>query len=180
MPAAERRRIFIEVSGPDVDALFAETWWQLRQVARARLRGERSDHTLSPTALVNEAYLRLKGTENLAFDDPEQFLGLAGWVMRNVLLDHARRRAADKRQSPTPAGPPAPFTPAPTLATDLERALGTLREVSARQAQILELRTLADLSFEEIAQQLGVSESTVYREWRLARAFLVTFLEVEV
>lgn len=169
--------------GPDTDRpqqvseLLPEVWDELRRIARAQLRGERAGHTLQPTALVNEAYFRLARVEGERWSDPQSFCALAARAMRQVLIDHARRRQAAKRGAreegllePAPA-------PLPVDLLALDELLARLRALSPRQCQIVELRFLAGFTLEETAEELGLSTRTVQRDWRLARAWLRRELE---
>ena len=155
--------------------LFSEVYGQLRALAGSYLRRERAAHTLQPTALVHEAFLRL---QDLAGEDaPERgrFLAIAALAMRQVLVDSARRRLAEKRQKHTVTLEEG------LLGTDpqtvdllaLDRALDDLAEVEPQRARIVELRFFIGLSCEETADVLGVSPRTVVRQWRSSRAFLL-------
>jgi len=161
-------------------ALLLETVYSsLKRIAQAQLRGERAGHTLQPTALVHEAYLRLLGQQSLDWRDRAHFYGLAAVTMRRILVDHARRRNARKRG----AGEVQPLTlatfepgavgPAGDVGLlDLDRALTRFAEGSPRAAKIVELRYFAGLELEEIAEALEVSLRTVERDWRFARVWL--------
>lgn len=154
---------------------------ELHHRAAGYLRRERRDHTLTPTALVHEAYLRLAGQRDVAWQNRSQFHALASQSMRRILVDHARARLAAKRPSPhlrldiddqglgdrlsTPGQPHVEV-----LAVD--RALHELARVDARQAQIVELRYFGGLSEQETADAMQISRSTVSREWQMARAWL--------
>jgi RNA polymerase sigma factor (TIGR02999 family) len=149
---------------------------ELRVRAARHLRRERAGHTLSPTALVNEVYLRLCGQERVGWQNRSHFFGVAAKIMRRVLLDHARRVLRIKR-----GGAWRRLTLDPALlwqeARDvdlvaLDSALEELAQLDAQQAQIVELRYFAGLSVEEAAEVVGVSASTVKREWASARAWL--------
>lgn len=150
---------------------------ELRQLARAQLRRERPDHTLQPTALVHEAFLRLAGQREAAGANRSQFFSLAARLMRRVLVDHARARQAAKR-----GGPAARLSLAgleieiPEMAVDfldLDRALDRLAAAFERPARIVELRFFGGLEVEEVAALLAVSERTVKRDWSFARAWLL-------
>jgi RNA polymerase sigma factor (TIGR02999 family) len=149
---------------------------ELRRIADAYLRRERAGHTLQPTALVNEAWLRLVRQENASFAHRRQFYGLAAQVMRRILVDHARAARADKRggsalRTELPAGL---FVDAPPLDAllSLDRALTDLAHVSPRQAQVIEMRYFAGLNVQEVAELLSVSIGTVSRDQRVAEAWL--------
>ena len=148
---------------------------ELKRQAARHLRRERRDHTLRPTALVHEVYLRLVGQDRVAWKSRAQFFGVAAQVMRRILVDHARRRAADKRAGGWRRVALDEELPAPTRDVDLvqlERALQELSALDPEKVRMVELRFFAGLSLEETAEVLEVSPSTVTREWRLARAWL--------
>jgi RNA polymerase sigma factor (TIGR02999 family) len=163
-------------SRASLEGLTAELHRELRRLAAGAMRGERSDHTLQPTALVNEAYLRLANFPGLEIVGRSQFLALAARVMRQVLVDHARGRRRDKRGGGAlrvtlgDAQTPDPATPYDLLA--LDEALERLARVSEQQVRIVELRYLAGLSVEEVAAVLDVSPTTVKRDAAMAKAWL--------
>jgi RNA polymerase sigma factor (TIGR02999 family) len=149
---------------------------ELRQIAARALQSERDDHTLQPTALVHEAYLRMVGGENVPWQNRAHFLGCASRVMRNILVDHARARRAGKR-----GGGDARVTLTEALglahARDvdlvaLDDALTALAETDEQKCRIVELRYFGGLSEVEVAEVLGVSERTVRRGWTMAKAWL--------
>lgn len=149
---------------------------ELHRLAAAKMRFERGNHTLQPTALVHEAYLRLTDRSQPLGNDRIQVLGLAAHIMRNILVDHARSHQAEKRgagavQVTLDEGlVAAPGSMVDVLAID--DALSRLAKFDQRQADILELHFFAGLTFEEIALQLGLSARTVKRDWSMARAWL--------
>ena len=156
------------------EALLEKVYATLRRIASSQLRGERPGHTLQPTALVHEAYLRLLGQQGIDWRDRAHFFGLAAVTMRRVLVDHARARNARKRRRDEAAEPL-------TLATqggpgvellDLDRALTDFARSYPRQAKVVEMRYFAELELEEIAVCLDVSPTTVKRDWTFARAWL--------
>ena len=158
--------------------LFAE----LHQLARRQMRQERRQHTLQPTALINEAYVRLLRGGRVDFRDRAHFFAVASTVMRRVLVDHARRRVANKRgDGAEPVelrdedGVATPHPPETVLAIDA--ALATLAASHPRQARVVELRFFAGMTEEEIAVLLDVSSRTVKREWTLAKAWLYQYLK---
>jgi RNA polymerase sigma factor (TIGR02999 family) len=171
--------LLVSLSGGDraaLDEFIPLVYRELRRLAGGYLRGERPGHTLQPTALANEVYLRLVDLSRIELKDRTHFFAIAGRMMRRVLIDHARRHRAQKRGGPATrivfdeaAGQPAPpgFDP-----TDLADALASLEQMDERQARIVELRFFGGLTVEEIAQVLDVSTPTVKREWRTARAWL--------
>lgn len=165
------------------EQVFAAVYGELRAIARRQMSGERAGHTLQATALVNEALLKLIGEERARWQNRDQLLALAAQAMRRVLVDHARRRDADKRPDPAAR---VSMTLAEQQAAEaqvdvvcLDRALLRLAELDARQAQIVELRYFGGLTAEEVAASLRVSLATVNREWRVARAWLRVTLAAE-
>lgn len=163
-----------------LDAASAVVYPELRRIADAYLRRERADHTLQPTALVHEAYLRLQAAGQLRFEDRRQFYALAAQMMRRILVDHARATRADKRGGAhvrtsidtalgRSLGVDAP--PLVDLLT-LDRALTKLASVSPRQARVIELRYFAGLGVEDLAEILEVSAATISRDQRVAEAWL--------
>jgi RNA polymerase sigma factor (TIGR02999 family) len=158
------------------DQLLRLVYQELRRRAAACLRRERNNHTLNPTALVHEAYLRLVG-QSAAYGNRSQFFALAATMMRRVLVDHARARARAKRPPPQlqvgldslPIPAAAPSRP-DLLAID--RALTELATFDPRQARIVELRFFGGLTVDETANAIGMSAATVKREWNVARAWL--------
>ncbi len=157
--------------------LFEAVYSELRGMAAAFLRNERSDHTLQPTALVNEAYLRLLGVTDTEWENRAHFFKMASTVMRHILVDHARARRAHKREGRLARVTFDDVLPAFSN-TDLDRvlavdeALQRLAEWDARQAKVVELRYFAGFDVAETADILGVSEKTVKRDWSMARAWL--------
>jgi RNA polymerase sigma factor (TIGR02999 family) len=146
---------------------------ELRRRAAGYLRGERPGHTLQPTALVHEAYLRLVGRRE-PWHNRSQFFGIASNLMRQILVDHARRRRAAKRDGIRVALDEA-AQPAPEREVDLVRlddALAELSTLDPRQGRVVELRYFGGLTLEEAAEVLGVSVATVKRDWTMARAWL--------
>jgi RNA polymerase sigma factor (TIGR02999 family) len=154
------------------DALFPLLYAELRRQAARYLRRERRCHTLEPGGLVNEADLRLAGVHGIDWDSRGHFFAIAARVMRQVLVDHARRRRAAKRDGclVTLTDPSAGEAPLELL--DLESALSELNALDPRQARVVELRAFAGLDVEQTAEATGLSERTVKREWQTARAWL--------
>lgn len=158
------------------DRVVASLYAELRRLARRSLSGEAPGHTLEPTALVHEAYLRLAGQNRVDWQGRAHFFGVAATVMRRILLQHARAKRAGKRGSGAvrvaleDASPWATVDPEQILAVD--QALLNLAKLDPRQARILELRLFAGLSVEEVATVLAISTATVKRDWRLSTAFL--------
>lgn len=149
---------------------------ELRRLARRYMRGERPDHTLQPTALVHEAYLRLAGQRGVDWQDRAHFFGVAAQLMRRILVDHARARNAEKRGGHEPRialDDALAFTEekcAELLA--LDEALSRLAQRDPRQARVVELRFFGGLSEDEAAEVLGISTRTLKRDWSVARAWL--------
>lgn len=166
--------------GPVARELFESVYADLRRLADRILSRERADHTLQPTALVHESWLKLADQERARFEDQAHFLAMAATAMRNILVDHARGRGAQKR-----GGAWGRVTLDARLADvtrevdvlALEDGLEKLEGLDPRQAKVVELRFFGGLSEEEVARVLGISRSTVTREWRMARAFLAKGLE---
>ena len=161
-----------------VEAVYPE----LRRIAARHLRGERIGHTLQPTAIVNEAYVRLAQQEpGKQWQDRTHFFAVAARVVRAVLIDHARARRAAKRGSGAvsvelavaDASVPAP----PVDLLDLDTALRMLEGIDPEQGRIVELRYFAGLSIEETAEALGTSPSTVKRGWLVAKTFIRRHLD---
>ncbi len=150
---------------------------ELHRLADRQMRGERGGHSLTPTALLHEAWLRLRPEDGAGAADRAAFLGLAARRMRQVLVDHARRRDADKRGGGawkvTLSNLPDEAAPDPQIdVLDLEQALQQLEAHDARKARVVELRYFGGLEMVEVAQLLGVSRATAQRDWEVARAFL--------
>lgn len=158
----------------DVDAIL---YRELRALAADFLKRERPDHTLQTTALVHEAWIKLRDQDEARWQDHAHFVTIASQAMRRILVDHARRKWADKRGAgmhrvtlATDITPAADSSEIDVLA--LDEALANLAELDERQAQIVELRFFAGLTVDEVAQAIDVSPRTVASEWRLARAWL--------
>jgi RNA polymerase sigma factor (TIGR02999 family) len=157
---------------------------ELRRIAVRHLRGERANHTLQPTALVHEVYLRIVDRRQADWQNRAHFFGVAAVVMRRILVDHARRQRASKRGegvrcvSIDEAREVAASNEMPILA--LDQALGRLEEVDSDLAKIVELRAFGGLTIEETAHVLNVSPSTAKRDWRTAKAWLNRELGSEV
>jgi RNA polymerase sigma factor (TIGR02999 family) len=149
---------------------------ELRRMAARQLRRERSNHTLQPTALVHEVYLRLVDQRQVDWQDRAHFLGVAARVMRRILVDHARRHGARKRGDGVQCvslgvvEEPAASSDLPVLA--LDQVLSRLETADPDLARIVELRAFGGLTIDEAAHVLKVSPSTAKRDWRTARAWL--------
>lgn len=173
-----------ELKRGDKDALgklIPLVYAELRRLAGRYLQGERVGHTLQPTALVHEAYLRLVEQDRADWKNRAQFLGVAAQLMRRILVDYARARETDKRDGKATrmniAGSERGTDGAQTeeiLAVD--EAIERLAALDARQAQVVELRYFAGLTIEETAEALGISVQTVKRYWVMAAAWLRTQL----
>jgi RNA polymerase sigma factor (TIGR02999 family) len=147
----------------------------LKRRAARYLRGERREHTLRPTALVHETYLRLVGQDRVAWKSRAQFFGVAAQVMRRILVDHARERGAAKRAGGWCRVSLDEDIGAPSRDLDLVELESALQELSAldpEKVRMVELRFFGGLNLEETAEVLRVSPSTVTREWRMTRAWL--------
>ena len=187
MPAPDEvTRLLQEASGGNQDAmgrLIPLVYDQLRKLAAVRFERERADHTLQPTALVHEAYLRLVDQRRVRWQNRAHFIGVAAHLMRRILIDHARGRDAVKRgggrehvmleddfdERPDLQAPAAP--PAIDMVA-LDEALARLTALDAQQGRIVELRFFGGLTVDETAHVLGISPATVKRDWRLAKVWL--------
>ena len=176
----------------DGDAEAFEALWPLvykdvRQLARRQMAGERGDHTLQGTALVNEAFIRLAGQRAIEWQNREQFLSLASKIMRRVLVDYARQRGAQRRGDGAPrlslhdtqaalevdeAQALASFNDERVDVIAIDAALTRLEKIDAPQSRIVELRYFGGLTLDETAGVAGISLATVKREWAMARAWL--------
>ncbi|WP_300620105.1 ECF-type sigma factor [Dokdonella sp.] len=147
---------------------------ELKALAARAMRSEREGHTLQTTALVNEACVRVLGQERIDASNRAQFLGIAAQMMRRVLVDHARRRAASKRPSSDQriAIDEIDLPAAETDLIGLDGALERLFAINPRQARVVDLKFFAGLELEQIADTLDVARPTVVRDWRMARAWL--------
>jgi len=165
-----------------LDKLMPLVYSELRRLAGNYLRRERQGHTLQPTALVNEAYLKLIDQKNAKWQNRAQFYGVAAQLMRRILVDHARQHQAAKRGgsdqqrlSITSAGQLAEKPDIDLLA--LHEALEELKAFDSQQERIVELRFFGGLSIEETAEVLSIGHATVERDWKMARAWLRRKLE---
>lgn len=162
--------------GRALDAVMPVVYDELRAIARRQLGAERSDHTLQPTALVHEAYLRLGRLERIEWLNRAQFFAIAARAMRRVLVDHALARRAAKRGG---GAEHVPLDEALLVSVEdageilaLNEALARLEAREPRLARVVECRYFAGFSIEETAEALGVSPATVKRDWAVARAWL--------
>ena len=153
---------------------------ELRRLARRQMAGERPGHTLQPTALVNEAYLRLVNLKQMQWQDRAHFFAMAARLMRRILVDFARSRGYQKRGG---GAPQVSFTRAldvaaaqPTDVVALDGALEALAQVDERKSRVVELRFFGGLSIEETAEVLNISRETVKRDWKFAKMWLLRHL----
>jgi RNA polymerase sigma factor (TIGR02999 family) len=156
------------------DELLPLLYDELRRLALAQLRRERPDHTLQPTALVHEAYLRLVD-QNAAFDGRAHFMSVAALAMRRILTDHARRRSAAKREGGKLVTFDETVAASPDRSDEIlavDEALERLAKLSPRQARLVELRYFVGLSIEEAAEALDISAATAKRDWAVAKSWL--------
>jgi len=154
---------------------------ELRRLAGVYMARERRDHTLQATALVNEAFVRLIGAQDVRWQDRTHFLGIAARLMRRVLVDHARTRAFQKRggrDRKVSLDDAMLISPAPPVdVLTLDRALEALGAVDSRKSRVIEMRYFGGMTVEETADALHVSTQTVKRDWRLAKLWLLRELE---
>lgn len=168
-----------------LERLLPLVYAELRSIAAKHLGSERPGHTLQPTALVNEAYLRMRGLANVPWHDRTHFFAIASRIMRRLLVDHARARMAQKRGSDAPRveltereGETKTSLDAAEL-IDLDRALDELAVRSPRMARLVELRFFSGLDIDETSSLLGCSTRTARRDWAFARAWLLSRLSAE-
>ncbi|MBV6497678.1 MAG: RNA polymerase subunit sigma-70 [Acidobacteria bacterium] len=171
--------ILVRLSDGDKDAvndLLPFVYDELRRLAGNYLRQERSDHTLQPTALVNEAYLKMVDITQISWQNKAHFVAVAANQMRRILVDHARRRNAFKRGGEfhilTLNDEIDKAADETTELIELDDALNELAKMDAVKAQIVEMRYFGGLTMEEVAEVLGVSVITVKRHWKMTKAWL--------
>ncbi len=162
-----------------LNSLFSSVYWELHRLAEHHMSGEREGHLLQPSALVNEAFIRLAAGAPVEWAGRTQFFGFSARIMRQILVDatHEPSRAAERGANQTHLDlsrlhDHRHATPAPVAVIDLNVALDELAALDARQAKVVELRYFGGLENGEIATVLSISESTVIREWHIARAWL--------
>jgi len=160
-----------------LDRLLPLVYAELHRMAAVYLRRERVDHTLQPTALINEAYLRLVGSSNVTWGNRAHFFGIAARVMRRILVDHARQHQADKRGAdfqkvPIDAANEPSSKPEDVDLVALDAALSRLAELDPEQCKLVELRYFAGLTIEEAAEAMSLSVATARRRWTSAKAWL--------
>jgi RNA polymerase sigma factor (TIGR02999 family) len=164
----------------DERALVELVYHDLHRLASSFLRRNRPGHTLQTSALLNEAYLRIASSDSARFQDRQHYVRVAACAMRQVLVDHARRRSAQKRDTRSIVDLDRPGWIDRGKMEEyitIDASLRKLAEIDARQAEIVELRFFGGLSVEETAQALAISEKTVKRDWSMARAWLRGELE---
>ncbi len=178
-PAENVTRLLIELSKGDraaVDLLLPVIYDELRKLAANYLRRERPDHTLQPTALVHEAYMKLIDQSRVNWQNRAHFFGVAAQIMRRLLVDHARKHNAEKRgQDFQKLSLDENIDRAVERSAELialDDALKTLATFDEQKARMVELRYFGGLSIEETADVLGVTPTTIKRHWRLAKAWL--------
>jgi RNA polymerase sigma factor (TIGR02999 family) len=175
----EVTRLLVQLTDGDgaaMDELLPLVYAELRRLAASYLRRERSDHTLQPTALVHEAYLRMVDQTQVRWQNRAHFFGVAAQMMRRILVDHARSQHAEKRGGDAQKlSLDENIDVSGERAADLvalDEALSRLAEIDPQKSRVVELRFFGGLSVEETAEVLGVSAPTVKRHWRLAKAWL--------
>ena len=176
----EITRMLIELTDGNrdvVDQILPHIYDELKRLASSYLRRERSDHTLQPTALVHEAYMKLIDQKRVHWQNRAHFFGIAAQVMRRILLDHARKHQAGKRGGEVEKLPieeeilvVSHDKSAELIA--LDDALQELAKLDEQKAKVVELRYFGGLSIEETAEVMGVSVPTINRQWRMAKAWL--------
>jgi RNA polymerase sigma-70 factor, ECF subfamily len=165
----------LTTGNPELDRLLPDIYDELRRLAGRAMKDQRSDHTLQPTALVHEVYLKLASSAGAAPTDRTHFLATAARAMRQILVDHARARGAGKRGGGAFKVTLSLAGASEAEAFDLlafDEALRRLESLDEQQARIVELRYLVGLSVEEVAESLGVSPRTVKRDAAMAKAWL--------
>jgi RNA polymerase sigma factor (TIGR02999 family) len=164
-----------------LNELLPLVYQELRAIARHKLRHERDGHTLDSTALVHEAYLKLVGLDRVQWQSRAHFLAIAAQVMRNILVNHARRRKRAKRGGGAPHAALDEATNLPASEADrilsLDAALERLAAANQRHARLVECRFFGGMTIEESAEVLEISPATVKRDWTLLRAWLARELE---
>jgi len=167
-----------------LDDLMPLVYHELRKLASSYLKSERRDHTLQPTALIHEAYLRMVDQDLPQWQNRAHFYGVAARLMRQILVDHARTRRASKRGGEQPRvslddAPPVFTHEDATSLLMLDEALTRLAELDERKSRVVEMRAFGGMSVEDTASALGVSEPTVKRDMRLAQAWLRRELKLD-
>lgn len=181
-PARSSELASSSASADPLSFAILQTYGRLRRLAQRYLSGERRDHTLQATAIVHEAFLRLARRSSRAWQGQEHFFNLAAREMRRVLIDHARRRGSARRGGQAIRVDLTEAEEVQTLSTDtdlvaLDEALNELASKDKRKAQIVELKFFGGMTIEETARLLSVSEVTVVRDWRMAKAWIYQKLQ---
>jgi len=163
--------------GPSLPALFENIYSRLKELSSMFMRNQPVGHTLQPTAIVHEAFLKLAERESAEFQSEEHFFATAATVLRSVLVDHARRRISQKRGAGRRGSQLEAFSVADPNAgiaglLELEDALQSLAKADPRSARVAELRIFGAMPMDHVARLLGTSVPTAERDWRFARAFL--------
>lgn len=163
------------------EVLFPMVYDELRKIAGSYFRGERDGHTLQPTALVHEAFLKLSKQSSIDFESRTHFFGVAARLMREILIDHARRHNSQKRgganRTRITLDPSSGFGESRQLdVLAIDEALTSLEQLDERQARIVEMKFFAGLNVEEIASLMNISPATVKREWSSAKLYLSRLL----
>jgi len=174
-PAGEVTLLLAQVTGGDQAALgrlIPLVYRELRRLAGHYLRDERIGHTLQPTALVHEAYLRLAGQDRGDWKNRAQFMGVAAQLMRRILADYARQRAAAKRTAGAVDLELGATSDKTEEVLAVDEALERLAGLDPQQGRVVEMRYFGGLSVEETAEALGISPRTVKRDWAMAKAWL--------
>ena len=180
-PERDITALLLDWQGGSEDALeelMPKLYSELRQTAEAYLYREREDHTLQPTALVNEAYLKLHARSAIPFESRRHFFAVAAKAMRQILVDHARKTSAEKRFSSAEQVTLPDFSDEPESGQEsadiiaLDQAIDRLADANPRQASVVELRYFGGMTTEEVAAVLEVSDKTVRRDWKIARTAL--------
>lgn len=177
--SGEVTRLLVDLRKGNKEAeakLLVLLYGELRRLAAGYLRRERPDHTLQPTALINETYLRIVDQAEQNWESRAHFLGICAHIMREILVDHARQRNAAKRGGKEKPLPLEEFALSsmhrPLEFVALDEALCRLEAFDPRQSQVVEMRFFGGMSEEEISDVLGVSVRTIKRDWNVARAWL--------
>jgi RNA polymerase sigma factor (TIGR02999 family) len=180
LPITEVLRAWEQGDDGALERLLPMVYTELRSIAARQLRSERAGHTLQPTALANEAYLRLRGLSDVPWHDRAHFFAIASRIMRRILVDHARANLAQKRGAGSPVlqivdalqmGATSTMDAAELI--DLDRALDRLAAEEPRLSRIIELRFFGGLNIDEVSAVLGCSPRTAKRDWAFARAWLL-------
>lgn len=181
MSASEITRILESGQADAVERVMPLVYDELRAMAAAQLQHERADHTLQPTALVHELYVKMVGSNAMDPQNRRHFFAMAAGCIRQVLIDHARREKAEKRGrdwARITLDTPVAAIDTPTIdVLSLNEALEALQAIDPRRARIVELRIFGGMSGDEIADHLDLSRTTISKEWRFARAWLTRALK---